>query len=229
VLLCFIDNRDRGSFVRSFTERPRDGSFRNGTSVLGRRATVGGCVSACGPASLPRPCAGESIIGSVYQSDGRSARPVLGGLPLRSRIFFPLVVSIPPHALAMVARMRYSESALSFSLSLFLSAPTPYTADRFSPRLATACSASGRVTWRVMLIFRGINSNLLLSLFFSLQGADEDDSASVASVSSSPTADRDYCARQSDESDAAQAVILSLVGRASSVPDKCTPDRGRGS
>lgn len=70
-----------------------------------------------------------------------------------------------------------------------------------------------------MLIFRRISVLTLLSLF-SPQGADEDDSASVASVSSSPTADRDYRARQSDER-AVRGIIPSP--RSDVHLDECTP------
>lgn len=191
-------------------------------------------------------CAGESIIGSVYQSDGRSARASRArGLPLRSRIFFPLVrhpVVLPLSLLPVSSPSMHSRcDARVCTLSGECTEQRHIQRDRFS--LARGCVPRVRerprdVARNVDFSTRDLNSNPL-SFSFSPQGADEDDSASVASVSSSPTADRDYCARQSDEKERERATIHtrgaynSFSARAdvytALAPDKCAPDRGRGS
>jgi len=109
--------------------------FRNGTCLLlndGRQRGLRKCVR--GPElSRSRPCAGESIIGSVYQSDGRSARPARSWPPAALTHFLPSIVSLLRRTRR---RARCSESMLSEAQ------PTAI----YSGPVFTACPARARVT-----------------------------------------------------------------------------------
>lgn len=182
---------------------------------MGRRGRQRGlrkCVRP--PASLPRLSAPENQLLDPYinlMAEARASRA--RGLPLRSRIFFPLVrhpVVLPLSHLPVSSPSVHSRcDARVCTLFGECTEQRHIQRDRFS--LARGCVPRVRerprdVARNVDFSTRDLNSNPL-SFSFSPQGADEDDSASVASVSSSPTADRDYCARQSDEEERERATI----------------------